>query len=295
MDVVIVVGQTLLYGNVKILVFFTNPSLRLLRVALLAGIGVAACDLAKRNQSEARTLPLSEQQAAKETDIDGLRLLDTAVQEPRLTTLDIHLGYVEKDIYPGGGQYLCGGMSSDESRSAGSVIAGALSRLPDASLRKLGLRYVILCSRATAAGRRIGGIPVPPLNLLMLDVGGSGNNDSYLEHLFLHELYHLIEFRFNTFRDSDWQARFGTGYANGYGAETTQATLGSGKTGFLNAYAESFPHEERAELFASLLLNPAEVAAHIQATNDDVLKEKALYVVEKCARLMGLHMTLPGI
>jgi hypothetical protein len=273
----------------------------LLRTRCLARLAIAvaaagACGGAKRDQSDVHAAPLSDQRAAKETEIDGLRLLDTAVQEPRLTALDLHLGYVESDTHPGGGRYLCGGMSNSESTSAASGIARALSRLPDTSLTRVGLRYVILCSRAEAAGRRIGGIPVPPLNLLMVDVGtGSANSDdSRLQHLFLHELYHLIEYRFNSFQDADWQSRFGAGYDNAYGNDAGQSTVGSGKRGFLNRYSESFPHEERAELFASLLLNPAEVAAHIDATNDSLLKDKASYVADKSARLIGLRITLPG-
>lgn len=237
----------------------------------------------------------SEQQAAKETYIDGLRLLDAAARDPRLTTLGIHLGHVEKDTRPGGGKYFCGAMSREESRSAGRIVTTALLKLPDASLGKLRLRYVILCSRAMAAGQRIGGIPVPPLDLLMLDVGESGNNASHLQRGFLHELYHLIEYRFNTYEDTEWQKLFGTGYANSYGGRMQQSPIGSGKRGFLNSYAETYPHEERAELFASLVLDPAEVAAHIKATNDVVMKEKALYLVRKCERLIGLRIGLPGI
>jgi hypothetical protein len=269
--------------------------MRLLRVAILAGITVAACDRAKHDEAKPRTAKLAQQQAAKETEIDGLRLVDAAVQEPRLTDLDLHLGYVEKDTYPGGGRYLCGGLSSDESGAAARVIAGALARLSDESLKKLGLRYVILCSRAEATGRRIGGIPVPPLNLLMVDVGASDNDDSHLQHLFLHELYHLIEFRFNTFQDADWQSRFGAGYDNAYGNSAGQSALGGGGRGFLNRYAKTFPHEDRAELFASMLLNPTEVAAHINATSDGLLKDKALYVADKSARLAGIRISLPGI
>lgn len=237
----------------------------------------------------------SERQAAKETYIDGLRLLDAAAWEPRLTTLGIHLGYVEKDTRPGGGKYFCGAMSREDSRSAGRTVTTALLRLPDASLGKLRLRYVILCGRAMAAGQRIGGIPVPPLDLLMLDVGEYGNNASYLQRVFLHELYHLIEYRFNTHQDAEWQKQFGAGYANSYSGRMQQSSIGSGKRGFLNAYAETYPHEERAELFASLVLHPAEVAAHIKATNDAVLKEKALYLVRKCERLIGLRIALAGI
>jgi hypothetical protein len=238
---------------------------------------------------------LSEQQAAKETYIDGLRFLDAAAREPRLTTLGIHLGYVEKDTRPGGGKYFCGAMSREESRSAGRIVTTALLKLPDASLSKLRLRYVILCSRAMAAGQRIGGIPVPPLDLLMLDVGENSNNASYLQRGFLHELYHLIEYRFNTHEDTEWQKLFGTGYANSYSGRMQQSPSGSGKRGFLNSYSETYPHEERAELFASLVLDSAEVAAHVKATNDVVLKEKALYLARKCERLMGLRIALPGM
>lgn len=238
---------------------------------------------------------VSEQQAAKETQIDGLRLLDPAAQEPRLKALGIHLAHVEKDTRPGGGRYFCGAMSRDESRAAGKIISAALLKLPDAALGKVRLRYVILCSPAMASGQRIGGIPVPPLDLLMLDAGGSGTDPSYLQHGFLHELYHLIEFRFGTYQDTEWQNLFGTGYANRYGPGLEHSRIGSGKRGFLNAYAETFPHEERAELFASLLLNPAEVAAHIEATNDALLKEKTLYLVRKCERLLGLRIAVPGI
>jgi len=238
---------------------------------------------------------LSERQARKETSIDGLHLLDAAARGPRLTALGVNLGYVERDTKPGGGQYFCGAMSADDSRAAGRIITTALLKLSDASLRTLRLRYVILCSRAMAAGQRIGGIPVPPLDLLMLDVGASGNNPLYLQHGFLHELYHLIEFRFNTYQDARWQELFGAGYANSYEGRLSQSPIGSGRRGFLNAYAETYPHEERAELFASLLLNPAEVGAHLRAMNDEMLKKKALYLVRKCERLLGLHIAIPGI
>jgi hypothetical protein len=236
---------------------------------------------------------LSDREAAQETYIDGLRLLDAAAQESRLATLGINLGYVEQDTRPGGGKYFCGAMSRDESRSAGRVVATALLKLPDTSLKALRLRFVILCSRAMAAGQRIGGIPVPPLDLLMLDVGESGNDASYLQRTFLHELYHLAEYRFNTYQDAEWQKLFGAGYANSYDGRMRQSPVGSGKRGFLNAYAETFPHEERAELFAFLMLHPADVVAHINATNDGLLKEKARYLLRKCERLMGLRIALP--
>jgi len=64
----------------------------LLCFTLIIGLGL----------NEARAQVPSEQQAAKETYIDGLRLLNASAQEPRLTTLGINLGYVETDTKPGG-------------------------------------------------------------------------------------------------------------------------------------------------------------------------------------------------
>lgn len=264
---------------------YSDPLKFLLIVLLLFGLGL--------NAATGQTL--SEQQAAEETYIDGLRLLGADIQEPRLEILGIHLGYVENDTKPGGGKYFCGALSRSASLKDGKIIVEALSTLSDTSLKKLGLKYVILCSRAMAGKREIGGIPVPPLNLLMLNVGESDNNDNYLQHIFLHELYHLIEYRFKSFQDSDWQRRFGSGYSNSYRGIMKRSPVGSGKKGFLNAYATSFPHEERAELFAYLSLMPAEVIEHIRSTDDKLLKEKAQYLAKKIDRLMGVRISLPGL
>jgi len=238
---------------------------------------------------------LSEDQAAKETYIDGLRLLNSDLQEPRLNNLGIHMGYVDKEVRPGNGKYFCGSLTKTESVKNGKIIFKALSILSDSSLKKLGMKYLILCSRTMAGGQEIGGIPVPPLNLLMLGVGGGDNNSDYLQNIFLHELYHLIEYRFNSFNDAEWLRRFGTGYANSYRGLMKRSSIGSGKKGFLNIYAMSFPREDRAELFANLLLMPDKVIAHIRSTNDQLLKEKVIYLVKKSERLIGLRISLPGL
>jgi hypothetical protein len=98
-----------------------------------------------------------DQRAADETEFPGLRLVAPRYVDSRLTLLGIQIGYVEQDVRLGTtGKYFCGGLS--------------LARLPYESVRKLGLRYVILCGGAKSGERGIGGIPVPPLNVLMLNV-----------------------------------------------------------------------------------------------------------------------------
>jgi len=223
-----------------------------------------------------------ERQAARETEFDGLRLLDTTVR-------GVHFGYVEVDTRPSEGMYLCGALRRGEADSAATSVGAALQNLPDGALAKLRLRYVILCGGATAGGQRIGGIPVPPLDLLMLDAG----DDVSMQHRTLHELYHLLEYRFGGIGDAEWSAQFGGGYSNRYPGLLHKAPLGSGKPGFATAYGETYPHEDRAELFAHMVLNPRELAGLIGSRGDTVLKRKVDFLSDKLDRAIGLAVTLP--
>jgi hypothetical protein len=249
-------------------------------------IGLYACGTTKGQQDTPSAAALSEEQAARETEISGLRLVEPPAVATRLSALGVHLGYVENDVAPGGGRYRCGGIPRHDAQAAAGVINQALAHLPDESVKRIRLRYVILCRGTTADGRPIGGIPVPPLQLLMVDIGSAQR--SYLDHLFLHELYHLIEFQFNTFADADWDREFG-GYDNSYA--NVQTPAGNARAGFVDGYAQSFPHEDRAELFASLVLYPERVRAQADARNDDMLRAKTGYMVDKTERLIGLRLT----
>jgi hypothetical protein len=71
--------------------------------------------------------------------------------------------------------------------------------------------------------------------------------------------------------------------------------MGSGNPGFLNAYAETFPHEDRAELFSALMLKPGDVLARIRATGDSVLQRKVLYMDQKSERLLALKLAPEGL
>ncbi|MGQ0587277.1 MAG: hypothetical protein ACT4PK_08760 [Gammaproteobacteria bacterium] len=229
-----------------------------------------------------------ESQAARETEFDGLRVL--AGPDSRLASLGVYFGHVEKDTRPSEGVYVCGGMSRSDATDAANTAATALSNLPDAALRRLGLRYVVVCSGLTESGRSIGGIPVAPHRLLVLD--GSGDSAS-VQHRTLHELYHLLEFRSGGISDSEWISQFGGGYSNQYPGLLRQTPLGSGKQGFATAYGETYPHEDRAELFAWLVLAPRDVANLASRRGDSVLRRKAEFLSDKCQRAIGLAVALP--
>jgi hypothetical protein len=246
------------------------------RAALLLALGLAALSGGTRAGHG------DDRRAGQETEFDGLHLLAT-------TTRGVHFGYVEVDTRPSEGMYVCGALRRGEAESAGATVATALQNLPDGALARLRLRYVILCGGATAAGQSIGGIPVPPLDLLLLDAG----DEASLQHRTLHELYHLLEYRSGGIGDADWIGQFGGGYSNQYPGLLRKAPLGSGRPGFATAYGETYPHEDRAELFAHMVLAPRELATLISSRGDAVLKRKVDFLSDKCERAIGLAITLP--
>ncbi len=232
--------------------------------------------------------------AAEELGIGGLHLLDTRHADSRLSLWGIRLAYVESDVRLGSsGKYLCGAISADRAVIAAGPVSSGLARLPYETVYRMGLRYVVLCGGARSGDREIGGIPVPPLHMLMLDVGRASNG-AYLESSTLHELYHMAELRINELADGEWNQQFG-GYADAYAPHLLNGRIGSGAPGFLNAYSQTFPHEDRAELFSELVQNPSAVVAHIRATGDAVLRRKILYMHERSQRLLALKLAPDGL
>jgi len=255
-------------------------------------VTAAACAWPVLAQSQSRAQ--GDLHAAEDIGIPGLRLLDTRHADQRLSLLGIRLGYVEQDVRLGEtGKYFCAALTSDQAVTAAGPVSLGIARLPYTTVYRMGLRYVILCSDVKAGDRGIGGFPVPPLNLLMLDVG-IGSQAGWLESTVLHELYHMAELRINALVDGDWEQQF-TGYANAYAPNLGRGDIGSGAAGFVNAYSQTFPYEERAELFSELLVHPDEVVAHIRATNDEVLRRKIRYMDDKARTLLGLKLAPLGL
>jgi hypothetical protein len=164
------------------------------------------------------------------------------------------------------------------------VVRASLAHLPQAALQTAGLDYVLLCSQVLAAGRPVGGIPMPPLKLLMLATGNTAGDAPRLEATTLHEFWHLAEQAAGVFTQPDWDAEY-RGYRNQYGNSATR--FGSGEAGFINAYAQSFPHEDRAELFALFSLYPQEVIAWLQQSGDVEVSRKLKAVMQQCQLMLS--------
>lgn len=247
--------------------------------------GAAAAFLVYRMQ------PMSEAKAARETEVPGLKILAAEDMPERLRARGLYVSYVEAEATPG--KYTCGPMTRGQSIRAAAAIDRALADIPDKSLKKTRLKYLLACSYAKSGTINIGGIPVPPLKLLMLDLDKADPHDPRSRHNVLHEFYHYAEYRLAGIRDKAWDSRF-KGYAGGYQKDLMRRSdPGDGKKGFLNVYAQTLPQEERAEIFAHLVMDPGALASYLRQSGDTVLQEKILYMIDKTEKLLGLAIDFP--
>ena len=209
----------------------------------------------------------------------------------RFTRLGIHFAFVQENSRPGNGRYTCKATNTDLIPAVAWNIAAALYPIPDDVLKSMDLKYIILCGDLLMDGKKVGGFPVPVNDLMMLNLTHRTQNRD-IQEFFLHEFYHLVEARLNLVRDPEWMRRFGSGYAGTYKGNDGAANsrIGTGNYGFINRYSESFPYEDRAEIFALLMTARPELIQLIIQNQDELLYEKAKYVAETARQRLGIKI-----
>ena len=101
----------------------------------------------------------------------------------------LHIGSVSQPSKPGGGRYTCNPIPESRLNKVADLIQATLKQ--NKIKTYMGLEYLIVCGEVTANGQKIGGIPVPPLHLLMLSM--VNQTDESVAHLFWHEFFHYLE------------------------------------------------------------------------------------------------------
>ncbi|MDB5490226.1 MAG: hypothetical protein JWO78_75 [Micavibrio sp.] len=236
-----------------------------------------------------------EKRARLESGIFGLNLLPPqAVLPPaaaeRFNRAGITFAYVQENVRPGNGSYLCQATDIGLIPAVAANIAAALSIVPGDVLRAMNLKTIVLCGDLLQGKKKVGGFPVPPDNLMLLSLTHR-TRPADIQDFFLHEFYHLFEARNNITADANWD-RLYKGYANAYrgAADSSNNLIGKGKPGFINRYSQSFAYEDRAEIFAKLMTDRPALMQLITTRNDQVLYSKTQYVAETARLLMKIDI-----
>lgn len=149
---------------------------------------------------------------------------------------------------------------------------------PDLVRRSL-LKRVVLCKELSLAGQRRNAVPDYEHDTLYLDVSRGSYSKAYLRMVIHHDFFHIIDYRDDgsVYRDQRWEILNSATFEYGDSGQTVQddptsSVLTDKFPGFLNHYSTTGVEEDKAELFAHLIVNSAYVKGRAQ--KDGVLQAK---------------------
>ena len=134
------------------------------------------------------------------------------------------------------------------------IIEKNLNRYSKNFLKKINLKYIVLCEDLSISGINTAGIPDNKMKTLILDIKF---NKKYFERVIHHEVFHIINDSFkDIFNEKTWSS-FNPIEFNYAKCSTCTKKLGldtySKPSGFITEYSQSTASEDMAEVFSHLM------------------------------------------
>ena len=165
------------------------------------------------------------------------------------------------------------------------IIHKNLSRYSYDYLRKINLKYIVMCKNLSISELYTAGIPDNVMKTLILDIKF---NESYFERVIHHEVFHVMHLQHKkVFNEEDW-IKFNN--SNFKYAECSTCTKKIGlstyeKTkGFFTEYSKSTASEDMAEVYSHMIILDKHFIDKIRKT-DPVLDKKILYIKNKIKKI----------
>ncbi len=155
------------------------------------------------------------------------------------------------------------------------VIQKNLSRYNQVFLKKINLKYIVLCEDLSISNINTAGIPDNVMKTLILDIKF---NEKYFERVIHHEVFHIINDSYkDMFNESTWSS-FNLTEFNYAECSTCTDKLGletySNTKGFFSEYSQSTASEDMAEVFSHLMIGT-------NLNNKDPILEKKINFIKK--------------
>ena len=167
------------------------------------------------------------------------------------------------------------------------VIQKNLSRYNQVFLKKINLKYIVLCEDLSISKINTAGIPDHVMKTLILDVKF---NEKYFERVIHHEVFHLIHDSFpEIFSEEAWSNlnKKNFKYAD---CSTCTDKLGldiyKNTNGFLTEYSKTIPSEDMAEVY-SFLITGKENIERIKKI-DPIIFNKVEFIESKIKKINNL-------
>mgnify|MGYP000527704456 FL=1 len=152
-------------------------------------------------------------------------------------------------------------------------------------LKKINLKYIVLCENLSISGINTAGIPNNIIKTLILDIKF---NKDYFERVIHHEVFHVINDQHKElFNESEW-IKFNASNFKYSECSTCTEKLGLNtynKTkGFFTEYSKSTASEDMAEVYSHLIFLNTEKINQIRKS-DIILNKKISYIENKIKKI----------
>jgi len=156
------------------------------------------------------------------------------------------------------------------------IIFKNLNRYSAEFLKKINLKYIVMCENLSISGINTAGIPDHVMKTLIIDLKF---NEKYFERVIHHELFHIINDGFkDLFNEEEWK-KFNDPnfkYAN---CSTCSKNLGldtyKNTNGFFTEYSMTIPSEDMAEVYSHL------ISGNYKTSDDKILNKKIKFIKDK--------------
>tara|TARA_B110000285_G_scaffold224495_1_gene281408 strand:+ start:82 stop:813 length:732 start_codon:yes stop_codon:yes gene_type:complete len=161
------------------------------------------------------------------------------------------------------------------------IIKKNLDRYSLNFLKKINLKYIILCENLSIAEINTAGIPNNKTRTLILDIKF---NKKHFERAIHHELFHIINDNFkNLFNENIWKNFNKKNFS--YSKCSTcnnnwNLELLNNNSGFITEYSKSTASEDMAEVFSHLIFYQDEMNIE-----DPIIKKKILFIKKNILKI----------
>ena len=156
------------------------------------------------------------------------------------------------------------------------IIFKNLNRYSAEFLKKINLKYIVMCENLSISGINTAGIPDHVMKTLIIDLKF---NEKYFERVIHHELFHIINDGFkDLFNEEEWK-KFNDPNFRYADCSTCSKNLGldtyKNTNGFFTEYSMTIASEDMAEVYSHL------ISGNYKTSSDKILNKKIKFIKDK--------------
>ena len=156
------------------------------------------------------------------------------------------------------------------------IISENLSIYSKEFLKKINLKYIVMCENLSISGVNTAGIPDHLMKTLIIDLKF---NEKYFERVIHHELFHIINDGYKQLFDDDEWKKFNEPNFKYADCSTCSKKLGldtyKNTNGFFTEYSMTIPSEDMAEVYSHLIMG------NYKNLDDKILNKKIKFMKDK--------------